>query len=461
MRGHWSGTLQFRGAEWPLRIHFSGTGEKLEARLDLPSLVMTGESIAVEENAGTLRIELPFGVGEFELSPDDQGRLSAENEMSPGELISLRLEKSDAPPYREEEVRFRNGTVDLSGTLVLPSSGGPHPVVVMVHGSGAQGRDNWSYRSWADFFARHGVATLIYDKRGVGESSGDWLEADFDTLAGDALAAVRYLASRDEIDGQRIGLCGGSQGGWISTLAVSRSEEIAFLILRSTPAVTPAEQEFHRIEYGMRKEGLPEDAIQDALAHARLYFYVVRTGTGWKILRDSSRDALETAWGDWAPSTEKKEDLEWWRRVHDFDPRPLLAKISIPTLALYGGADTAVPPLENISRLEQYHGGSQNGKLRIEVFPGGDHRGEVPFGTGEDGRWRFAQMAPGLLEVMEEWLDHHVLSSSSRRQSLNAPVTAPGAQGSVAGASRTSRGSGLAVPSPYVPTPQPLRPRTR
>jgi pimeloyl-ACP methyl ester carboxylesterase len=95
------------------------------------------------------------------------------------------------PAPREEEVAFANGEVRLAGTLLLPHAGKPVPAVVFVHGAAYHDRrDN---REEAEYFARRGIAALVYDKRGCGASSGDWATASQFELADDALAAVLLL----------------------------------------------------------------------------------------------------------------------------------------------------------------------------------------------------------------------------------------------------------------------------
>jgi fermentation-respiration switch protein FrsA (DUF1100 family) len=81
-------------------------------------------------------------------------------------------------PYREQEVRFHNGAVALAGSVLVPTGPGPHPGVVMAHGAGPQDREG--YRPLADLFARHGIAALVYDKRGSGQSTGRYLSIPLD-----------------------------------------------------------------------------------------------------------------------------------------------------------------------------------------------------------------------------------------------------------------------------------------
>ena len=151
----------------------------------------------------------------------------------------------------EEEISFKDGDVTLAGSLLLPSTPGPYPAVVFVHGSGPSSRND--YRLIASYFAANGVAALIFDKRGVGKSSGNWAASGFDELAGDALAAIETLKTRADIQPRNIGLCGMSQAGWIMPLAASRSPDVAFLISLSGPGVSPEEQGAYMVEHRVRQ----------------------------------------------------------------------------------------------------------------------------------------------------------------------------------------------------------------
>ena len=97
--------------------------------------------------------------------------------------------------YHEKKVTFLSGNATLAGTLLIPITKGPHPAVVFVHGSGDQDRNGFVslIRFVADHFARHGIATFTYDKRGVGGSTGNWATQTLDDLAADALAGFRML----------------------------------------------------------------------------------------------------------------------------------------------------------------------------------------------------------------------------------------------------------------------------
>ena len=86
---------------------------------------------------------------------------------------------------RTEAVRFQNGGITLAGTLFMPDERGRHPAVVLFHGSGPEARNP----QVADWFARHRVAALTCDKRGVGESTGDFRSVSFTELSADGIAS--------------------------------------------------------------------------------------------------------------------------------------------------------------------------------------------------------------------------------------------------------------------------------
>ena len=85
---------------------------------------------------------------------------------------------------------------------------------MILHGSGraAGTHDHPAYRVHANAFVRKGLAVLVYDKRGTGDSGGDFSTAGYKDFVQDALAAVRFLRSREDIDPLRIGLLGSSEG---------------------------------------------------------------------------------------------------------------------------------------------------------------------------------------------------------------------------------------------------------
>ncbi|HKR08590.1 MAG TPA: hypothetical protein VJS39_05330, partial [Gemmatimonadaceae bacterium] len=132
-----------------------------------------------------------------------RGTLRITNYSSP---ITLRRGSVENP--REPDIHFASAldSMPLGGKLVLPAGRGTFPAAVFVTGSDADTREAWQLEARA--LATAGVASLLYDKRGVGESNAASHDlASWDDLAGDVAGAVAYLRSRpDIVDAKRIGL---------------------------------------------------------------------------------------------------------------------------------------------------------------------------------------------------------------------------------------------------------------
>ncbi|MDQ3750069.1 MAG: alpha/beta hydrolase [Acidobacteriota bacterium] len=196
--------------------------------------------------------------------------------------------------YRQEEVSFRNGNTTLHGTLYIPTGKAKHPALIFVHGSGRSTRETFRY--YADLFARKGLAVLIYDKRDIGAMTATELVSSED-LAGDVLAVVGLLKGRDDIDAQRIGLWGGSQGSGIAAMATAQSQDIAFLISVSGGGVSYAELNPYQKAHRLRAQGYSEAEIRDAVAAIEQLQEYVRT----KENPAGAQAALDRAWENrWA-----------------------------------------------------------------------------------------------------------------------------------------------------------------
>ena len=275
---------------------------------------------------------------------------------------------------RQEDVHFSSGAITLAGTVVSPRGGGPFPAIVFIHGSGPDSREN--YRGQATWFARHGVAALIYDKRGVGGSTGDWRYVHFSDLADDAMAAVRLLRGRPDIRRDRVGLWGGSNGGWVAPLAASRDSSVAFVITVSGAAWTPAELAKWRSINRVQGDGFPDSIVKRVATLMDLQAALVR------------RDGWERGWREYEAAFAPYRGQPWTRPMSalrnslgdtswfmpytadiDFDPVPVIQQLRVPMLALLGANDAIVPPQEIAQRLRSL----QKRNLTVCIIAGANH----------------------------------------------------------------------------------------
>jgi len=307
------------------------------------------------------------------------------------------------PTYHQELVSIKNGAATLSGTLVLPSGKGKHPVTVFVPGSGALSRDASAPFREFDTFIKNGVGLLIYDKRGTGMSSGDWQKESFDELATDALAAVALLKKRKDLDSRKIGVWGFSQGGTIAPLAASRSKDIAFVIIASGGGVGPQQAEINEQVARMRAQKLSAAEIDEAIAFMNLQFDVVRHPERWEEFQAAAARNKEKKWYRYTWGGLPKDNWlwNWWRPIVNYDPIPVLSRVKVPVLVLFGAADQftpseTVPKFIETMSAALARGGNRDVTSRI--FPDADHDLNVKLENGQ------FSAPPDYHEVISNWL---------------------------------------------------------
>lgn len=116
---------------------------------------------------------------------------------------------------RTESVRFYSHGAALAGTLMLPDEVRGQPVAAVVQGPGWLGlRDAKLYAPYHEALLAAGIAVLIFDYRGFGDSEGDATYLDPRLQVQDYRSAATYLETRPEIDPRRLGAFGsGGTGG--------------------------------------------------------------------------------------------------------------------------------------------------------------------------------------------------------------------------------------------------------
>ncbi|HKW57351.1 MAG TPA: alpha/beta hydrolase [Candidatus Acidoferrum sp.] len=320
----------------------------------------------------------------------------------------------------EEAVHFVSGDVHLGGTLVLPGGPSPHPAVVLFHGSGPQQRDLFTAR----WFATQGVAALAYDKRGVGESDGNFLAVPFMQLSDDGLAAIGYLKSRNEIDAKRIGAWGLSQGGWLGPLAASRSSDVAYVIAVSGPGVSPGEQMIVYYANELRNQGLSEPEVREASAVRRDIWSYMESGRGYENVKDELDHARAKPWFSKAKAQQDDSfgklptpaelskpvgrSLLWFKQEAVYDPVPALRALRVPALFLFGDKDELIPVEESVAVIRRVLAEDAHHNFTIRVFVNVDHQMRLTTNDGD------GAIDPRYLEAMRDWLKAHVLRPSAQ-----------------------------------------------
>lgn len=391
----WVGELEMGGVMRPVmqfRWVVQPTGDTL-AYFDSVTEGRTGFPATRSINGDTLA----FDVGEINLTY--RGRLNDARDAADGtwsqggRSLKLTLRKQDHAyetpnvwenrpqrpvgpfPYDAEEVAFENAIdgIVLAGTLTLPRRPGPHPVVVLISGSGPQDRDQTlmehkPFLVLADYMTRRGIAVLRYDDRGTAESTGDFAAATTEDLARDASAAVEFLTRHDRVNPDEIGLVGHSEGGLIAPMVVGLRDDVAFVVLLAAPGVGGAKIIETQTEAMLRAAGTDEAVIAAALAINRAVLNHVRHGDPESDSSEELESAIERAI-EAVPESDRAEVAAtarlgvrnalarsrraWVRFFLDYDPRPALRNIRCPVLAVTGSKDLQVLPDLNLPEIEK------------------------------------------------------------------------------------------------------------
>lgn len=278
--------------------------------------------------------------------------------------------RAEALPIAFETLRFSAGGASIEGTLVRPASDGPVPAVVLLHGAGLSTRYNLMHEAIA--FAVAGVAALVYDKPGLGHSSGgNWLLLSIPDQAAHAGAAVDLLKARDDIDA--VGVWGFSQGGWVAPLAARASGTIDFVITVAGAAVDPQEQSVQASVRRMHGNGFATADVEAAVGFLRGMWSRVNAGADAADLQDLYAAADGAEWGPLVPRPRLAFELAWWRE-NAVDAEGALEAVAVPFLGVFGELDDGVPPEDNLPPMARALAAAPTGDYTLTVLPGADHQ---------------------------------------------------------------------------------------
>lgn len=309
------------------------------------------------------------------LLPADPGSSEAGPLPSTPELCPRDAEAVDVGGVAacRQEVTFASGTLALAGRWLAPRGDGPFPALVVIHGSGESSRGNPWTESLAAVALEERIGVLLPDKRGSGRSEGDWREAGFVELAEDALAGVRYLASRADVAKGRIGLMGLSQGGMIAPVAAARSDSVAFVINVVGSGLPLMESVRYEMVRTFREEGLSGermDAATDLLEAAAAHVRGELDWAGYERAVERHRPTLGPTLVE-AYFLTSPDHWRWgyFRRLADFDAMDWWRKVRQPTLVLLGEADSNTPTAASARRFRSVFSETGHSGARVVVFP--------------------------------------------------------------------------------------------
>lgn len=248
-----------------------------------------------------------------------------------------------------EDITVDVGDTRLGATVRAPLTPGRHPALIFVQGAGPGARGEFTTQ--AEWLARAGIVTLVYDKRSV---RYDFRNRDFALLAEDALRVLARLRLRADVDPARTGLWGVSEGSWVVPIAAARSDDVGFTVLVSAPNVSPMRQVTWALSEQLDRLHAPA-GVRELLTRAMSAVHM-------NFLR--------------------------------YDGLPALRRIHQPVLALYGTRDPSIPFVESSKALTGALAEGGNTDYTIRYLAGADHGMRVHGGP----------FAPGYLQTLANWV---------------------------------------------------------
>ncbi len=430
--GKWNGILNIQGTQLRLVLDVEKADTGFKSKLY--SLDQGGQAIPVTTTTfknSVLNFEAVLIGASYQGELIDksikgtfkQGGLNLQLVLSREKNEKQKLKRPQEPkepfPYYSEDVVFKNekANVSLAGTLTLPKREGKFPVVVLITGSGPQDRNeelvgHKPFLVISDYFTKKGIAVLRYDDRGFGKSTGNFRTATSEDFALDVESAVTYLKTRKEINKNKIGLVGHSEGGMIAPIVAVNSKDVNFIVLLAGTGIPGDELLLLQGALIERVSGKTEEEINESKQVRAKVLQMVKSSKEVVVLKEEMFSYLDKAVESREteiPQGVAKEDFikmhvsqmtsSWMINFIKYNPAKTLEKVKCAVLAVNGEKDLQVPPKENLTAIEEALKKANNKKVTIMEFPKLNHL----FQKSETG-------APSEYGILEETFSEDALA---------------------------------------------------
>ncbi len=414
--GAWSGVLDTGMQRLRLLFHILNTASGLTATM--VSVDQGGNAIpvaGVTRNGSSIRFDVAMigGAYEAKISEDRQrmngtwsqgGRslpLALERVKNTSELQPKRPQEPKPPfPYTVRDVRYENkdAGLTLAATLTIPPGDGPFPAVLLICGSGPHDRDETlmghkPFLVLSDFLTRHGIVTLRADKRGIGQSGGDYATATTLDFASDAWAGAEFLKTVPNVDPHRIGLIGHSEGADIAPIVAAHHPGIAFIVLMAGTGVPGDQIIVEQVRLLDEANGATPQQAEKAADEERAILDIVKSSDIAKLKGKVPDAAIAQLMSP------------WFRTFISLDPAKALREVHCPVLAVDGSKDLQVPPEQNLGAIRSALAAGGNKDVQTVEFPGLNHLFQHAK-TGSPNEYAQIEetMAPEVMEKIAGWI---------------------------------------------------------
>lgn len=406
--GKWYGDIKTPTGELPIEINITKTENGFSTTMDSPTQKAFGIPITTTNfQNSVLTFAIPAGKISYEGTFNKDNKivglftqrgqnfpLSFDRQKTEKTALIRPQEPKKPYPYYSEDVTFENKKdgVSLAGTLTLPSKEGNFPVVVLITGSSPQNRDeeilgHKPFLVIADYLTRNGIGVLRYDDRGTAASKGNYATATTLDFSYDAEAAVTYLLSRKEVNKNKIGLMGHSEGGVIAPIVASRNKNVSFIVLLAGTGLRGDKLLLLQQELIAKDAGTKEEDIKkNKELNIKLFDAILNSTDDEQLKSDIAaimKQNIKENPNDKFPNEMNEEQYInfiisqytdiWIKSFVKLDPSIYLEKVKCPVLAINGSKDLQVPSKENLEAIKNSLSKGKNKKVTIKELPNMNH----------------------------------------------------------------------------------------
>lgn len=374
----------------------------------------------VEVNQNVLTFKTYYGTATMVFDSVYTEMIGTVEAASPSAQLHLKkVRRPPGPSLEIKELSFELEDVTLGGKLVLPN-GFERPLACAIYVQGRGCRDRNARLERAKVLAQYGIATLTFDKRGAKGTGFDCALTSLDQHTNDLVKVIEQVAAIPEIDEKRLGLIGGSYGGWVAPRAAARSsKKVAFIISVVSPATSIKQQQLdNAVYYTKERLGGDEEIIRQIQAYTLLEYETGNEEETFQKMMLLLEEAERNNWkrilsaSDIPSSPSDLKNL--WVRRNQYDPAEDLKGFDGPFLSLLGQTDRVVPWRENSRRFEELFREANKENYRIVILPGAPHRLEHGNMVRDLGRirglrsnsfyFKFDRVVPGVVDEMVVFL---------------------------------------------------------
>jgi len=242
---------------------------------------------------------------------------------------------------------------------------------------------------------------LRYDKRGVGESTGDYDKATTYDFARDVKAGIEYLKNRKDVDSKNIGIIGHSEGALIAPMIASESDDLAFIIMMGGSGVPGDELRLLQTEKIARVNGVPDNSIKQELEQIQYYHEVIKSNEN----DENKKLAIKNKYPEMSDGLIEYLLKPWYQNFIVINPKDYLEKVICPVLAITGENDLQCPAVENLGEIEDALKSAGNKNYTVKTMPRLNHL----FQTSKSGSPTEYEnipeiIAPSALEYLYNWM---------------------------------------------------------